>query len=79
MCNPTGTIRFSQVLKGAVGTTLRQNEAELKFSMEIDHQISSTNQAGKIRLAELIINDILLSILLMSKFNQSDFPCLFCG
>ncbi len=27
--------RFSQVLKGAVGTTLCQNEAELKFSMEI--------------------------------------------
>ncbi len=26
------------------------NEAELKFSMEIDHQISSTDQAGKIRL-----------------------------
>ena len=28
--------RFSQVLKGAVGTILCQNEAELKISMEID-------------------------------------------
>ncbi len=42
--------RFSQVLKGAVGATLCQNEAELKFSMEIDHHISSTEQARKIRL-----------------------------
>ena len=59
--------RFSQVLKGAVGKTLYQNEAELKFSMEIDHQISSTDQAGKVRLTELIINDMSL----MSKFSQS--------
>ena len=51
-------IRFRQVLKGAVGTTLHQNEAELKISMEIDHQISFTDQTGEIRLTELIINDI---------------------
>ncbi len=53
-------MRLSQVLKGVVGTTLCQNEAELKFSMEINHQISSTGQAGKIRLTELLINDIVL-------------------
>ncbi len=51
-------IHFSQVLKRAAGATLSQNEAELKISMEIHHQMSSTDQAGKIRLAELIINDI---------------------
>ena len=35
--------RFCQVLKEAVGTTFRQNEAELKISMEIDHQTSPTD------------------------------------
>ena len=44
------TQHFSQVLKGAVGTTLCQNEAELKFSMENDHQTSSTDQAVKVSL-----------------------------
>ena len=34
--------RFYQVLNGAVGATLYQNEAEVKFHMEIDHQISPT-------------------------------------
>ena len=43
-----------QSLKGAVGATVCQNEAQLKLSMEIDHQNSSTDQAGKIRLAEII-------------------------
>ena len=38
--------RKYQSYKGAVGTTLFQNEAELKISKEIDHQISSTDQAG---------------------------------
>ncbi len=57
--------RFSQVLKGAVGMTLCQNERGLEFSMEIDHQNSFTDQAGKIRLTELI--------------NQSHCPCFFCG
>ncbi len=52
--------RNNQSLKGAVGTTLCQNEAELKLSMEMDHHTSSTDQAGKIRLPELIINDIYL-------------------
>ncbi len=37
-------VRNNQSLKGAVGTTLCQNEADLKISMEIDHQISSTDQ-----------------------------------
>ena len=46
-------MRFCQVLKGAVGTALCQNEAEVKFHMEINHHISSTEQAGKIRLTEL--------------------------
>ncbi len=40
-------MRLSQVLKGAVGTTLCQNEAELIFQMEIDHQISTTDKAGQ--------------------------------
>ncbi len=44
---------FQQVLKGAVGGTLGQNEAEVKFHMEIGKHISSTEQAGKIRLTEL--------------------------
>ncbi len=39
---------FSQVLKGAVGASLCQNEADVKIHMEIDHHISSTDQAGKI-------------------------------
>ena len=43
-------IRKYQSYKGAVGETLCQNEAELKFSMEIDHQTSSTDQAGKFSL-----------------------------
>ena len=34
------SIRFSQVLIGAVGAILRHNETEVKFHMEIDHQIS---------------------------------------
>ena len=38
-----------QSYKGAVGTILCHNEAELKMSKEIDHQISSTDQAGKIK------------------------------
>ena len=46
--------RFCQVLKGAVGTTLRENEAELKISMEIDHQNSSIDQTGKIRLVSSV-------------------------
>ncbi len=33
-------VRLSHLLKGAVGTPLRQNEAELKISVEIDHQNS---------------------------------------
>ncbi len=53
-----GVNRNYQSLKRAVGTILCQNEAALKISMEIDHQNSSTDQAGKIRLAELIINGI---------------------
>ena len=51
-------LRFCQLLKRAAGAMLCHNEAELKISMEIHHQMSSTDQAGKIRLAELIINDI---------------------
>ncbi len=43
-------MRNNQSLKGAVVATHCQNEAELKFSMEIDHQISLTEEAGKIRL-----------------------------
>ncbi len=39
--------RNYQSLKGAVVVTHCQNEAELKFSMEIDHHTSSTEQAGK--------------------------------
>ena len=42
--------RKYQSLKGAVGAILCQNEEELKISKEIDHQISSTDKAGKIRL-----------------------------
>ncbi len=42
--------RKYQSYKGAVGTTLSHNEAELKMSKEIDHQTSSTDQAGKINL-----------------------------
>ncbi len=41
--------RKYQSLKGAVGTILRQNEAELKMSKEIDHQTSSTDQAGEVQ------------------------------
>ena len=37
--------RFCQVLKGAVGSTVGQNEAEVKFHLEIDHHISSTVQS----------------------------------
>ncbi len=44
---------FSQVLEGAVVVVLCRNEAEVKFHVEIDHHISSTDQAGKIRLTEL--------------------------
>ena len=40
-------LHLSQLLKGAVVVTHCQNEAELKFSMEIDHQISLTEQQGK--------------------------------
>ena len=50
------TDRKYQSYKGAVGTTLCENKAELKISKEIDHQILSTDQAGKIRPTELIIN-----------------------
>ncbi len=40
--------RKYQSYKGAVGATLRQNEAELKISKENDHQTASTDQAGDI-------------------------------
>ncbi len=33
-------------IKGAVVVTLCQNEAEVKFKIEIDHQISPTEKAG---------------------------------
>ena len=46
-------MRLSQLLKGAVVVTLCQNEAEVKCQMDIDSHISLTEQAGKIRLAEL--------------------------
>ncbi len=42
--------RKYQSLRGAVVVTHCRKEAELKFSMEIDHHTSSTEQAGKIRL-----------------------------
>ncbi len=34
--------------------TLCQNEAQVKCQMDIDSQISLTEQAGKIRLTELL-------------------------
>ena len=37
---------LSQILKGAVVVTLSQNEADVKFQMDIDQQISPTKQAG---------------------------------
>ena len=37
--------RNNQSLKGAVVVTHCQNEAELKFSMEIDHHTSSTEKS----------------------------------
>ena len=43
------------LIKGAVVATLCQNEAEVKFQMDImdiDHHISTTEQAGKIRVTE---------------------------
>ena len=49
------TVRFCQVLKGAVGTTLCQNEAEVKFQLEIDHQISPTEKVGAMRLIVSLI------------------------
>ncbi len=67
--------RFCQVLKGAVGTTLCQNEAKLKFSMEIDHHTSSTDQAGKIRLTDfpcLFCGWILVEIS-MENFSSASF------
>ncbi len=42
--------RHNQSLKGAVVVTHCQNEAEVKFQMEIDRHISPTEQAGKMRL-----------------------------
>ncbi len=40
--------RLSQVLKGAVGTTICQNEADVKCQMDIDSHISLTlNKQGK--------------------------------
>ena len=71
--------RNNQSLKGAFVVTLCQNETDVKCQMDIDSHISLTEQAGKIRLTELTHLWHLLSISLMSKFSQSDFPCLFCG
>ena len=39
--------RNNQSLKGAVVMTHCQSEAEVKFQMDIDHQISLTEQKGK--------------------------------
>ncbi len=39
-------MRLSHTLKGAV-------EADVKFQMDIDHQISPTEKAGAMRLIEL--------------------------
>ena len=46
-------MHLSQLLKGAVVVTLRQNEAEVKCQMDIDSHISLTEQAGKIRFSLL--------------------------
>ncbi len=46
-------IRLSQVLKGAVGAILCQNEADVKCQMDIDSSISLTEQAGRIRFSLL--------------------------
>ncbi len=51
-------MRLSQLLKGAVGTTLCQNETELKFSMEISTRIHPHNKQGKSDWLNLHITDI---------------------
>ncbi len=50
--------RKYQSLKGAVGATLCQNEAELKFSMEISTRIHQQNKQGKSGRLNLLITDI---------------------
>ncbi len=54
--------RNNQSLKGAVVVTLCQNEADVKCQMDIDSHISLTEQAGKIRLTELSISELEISI-----------------
>ncbi len=44
---------LSQTYKGAVVVTLCQNEADVKFQMDIDSHISITEQAGKIGLTSI--------------------------
>ncbi len=48
----------NQSLKGAVVVTLCQNEADVKFQMDIDSHISFTEQTGKIRLTEAILQSL---------------------
>ena len=43
---------YNQSLKAAVLVTLCQNEADVKFQMDIDSHISFTEQAGKIRKSD---------------------------
>ncbi len=46
------TTRFCQGLKGAVGATLCQNEADVKIHMEIHHLTSSTDVGVNIHLKD---------------------------
>ena len=67
-----GRVCNNQSLKGAVGMTLCQNEAEVKFQMDIDNHISTT-EAGRWNVVGNIHLKSYFSLILAGRLTNCSF------